>query len=110
MLNDLSREERLQLMRFVCSFAWADLEVVPAERAMIAQLTEKLELDDEDKELVVTWLAYPPDPEDVDPTRVPVEHKKLFLATIMEIVAADGVLDPDEMESFDLFKQLMVDD
>ena len=32
MLDALDREDRLQLMRFVCSFAWADLEVTARER------------------------------------------------------------------------------
>ena len=32
MLDTLSREERLQLMRFVCSFAWADLERLEVRR------------------------------------------------------------------------------
>ena len=45
MLKNLSREDRLQVMRFVCSFAWADLEVQKEEREYIARLgTDFVEL------------------------------------------------------------------
>ena len=49
MLDTLNREDRLQLMRFVCSFAWADLEVTSEEREFIVQLVDRLELDDEER-------------------------------------------------------------
>jgi len=31
MFDALSRDERLLLLRFVCAFAWTDLEVTPRE-------------------------------------------------------------------------------
>ena len=34
-MQSLSREDRLSLMRFVCSFAWADFEVQDQERTFI---------------------------------------------------------------------------
>ena len=50
MLDALDREDRLQLMRFVCSFAWADLEVSDGEREFIVKLVDRLEeLDDVQK-------------------------------------------------------------
>ena len=94
-------------MRFVCSFAWADLEIAPGERALIAQYMETLKLDDDEKELVADWLTYPPAPEEVDPTLVPKEHRKLFLDAIQQMVAADGVIDDDERVNLELFKMLM---
>ncbi|MCC6527150.1 MAG: TerB family tellurite resistance protein, partial [Polyangiaceae bacterium] len=35
MLSKLSKTDRMRLMRFVCSFAWADLEVQNEERAYV---------------------------------------------------------------------------
>ena len=44
MLDRLSSAERLRLMKFVCSFAWADLEVRPEERRFVARLIDRLGL------------------------------------------------------------------
>lgn len=110
MLKELESEDRLTLMRFVCSFAWADLEIAPGERALVAQLMEQLELDEEEKEMVADWLSYPPAPEDVDPTQIPYEHRSLFLKAIEQMVAADGIIEEEERENLALFKMLLSDD
>lgn len=107
MLNELSPNDRLTLMRFVCSFAWADLEIAPGERALVAQLMEQLDLGPEGKEQVADWLTYPPAPEDVDPTQIPKEHRALFLKAIQDMVAADGVVDDEERVNFELFRMLL---
>ena len=110
MLDELESEDRLTLMRFVCSFAWADLEIAPGERALVAQLMEQLELDENEKEMVADWLSYPPAPEDVDPTQIPHEHRSLFLKAIEQMVAADGIIEEEERENLALFKMLLSDD
>ena len=46
MLSDLSSQDRLRLMKFVCSFAWADLEIRPEERVFVAQMVRRLELEE----------------------------------------------------------------
>jgi hypothetical protein len=107
MVSKLSRPERMRLMRFVCSFAWADLEVQDEERAFVARLMTKLDLDDEERNQVAAWLKVPPPPEEVDPSQVPREHRKLFLDTVRQLVAADNVLDPEERENLALFEQLL---
>ncbi len=108
MLDKLSREERMRLMRFVCSFAWADLEVQKEERAFVGKLMNKLELTAEEKKQVAKWLQVPPRPEEVDPTDVPRAHRKIFLDTIKKVIAADKRLDPDEKENLELLEQLLV--
>ena len=40
--SDLEGEDRLRLLRFVCSFAWADLEVDEAERGFVYKLIDQL--------------------------------------------------------------------
>ena len=67
MLETLDREERLRLVKFVCSFAWADLEVQVEEREFVKRLVERLELDDAERGMVDEWLQVPPRPEEVDP-------------------------------------------
>jgi uncharacterized tellurite resistance protein B-like protein len=106
MLDKLDREERLQLMRFVCSFAWADLEVQDKERAFIRKMVDKLGLSREEKKQVEAWLDVPPPAEDVDPTRIPRAHRKLFLDAAKGIIAADGRLDPEEQENLALLEAL----
>ena len=110
MLENLEPEDRMTLMRFVCSFAWADLEIAPGERALVAQFMEQLNLDKEEKELVADWLSYPPAPEEVDPTQIPYEHRSLFLTAIEQMVAADGIVDEEERVNLELFKMLLSDD
>ncbi|MBW2453938.1 MAG: TerB family tellurite resistance protein [Deltaproteobacteria bacterium] len=107
MLNKLSRPQRLQLMKFVCSFAWSDLEVQQEERSFVKKMMGKLELDDTERLQVAGWLEVPPPPEEVDPSAIPAEHRQLFLETMRAVIAADKVLDPDERENLALFEQLL---
>lgn len=107
MLEELDRRERLRLMKFVCSFAWADLEIRPEERSFVARLLRQLELDEEDRQRVEEWLQVPPEPDAVDPTLVPQAHRKLFLEAIEGVIAADGEIAPEESESLALFQQLV---
>lgn len=104
----LSRDDRLRIIEFVCAFAWADLEVGDAERAFIFRLLERMGLDD-DKGQVEAWLRHPPPAEDVDPTRVPAAHRELLLGVARELVHADGHLEPEEQEMFQLMEQLLVE-
>jgi uncharacterized tellurite resistance protein B-like protein len=107
MPTSLSREDRLRLMKFVCSFAWADLEVQDQERSFVAKMISKLGLED-DRKLIEGWLRHPPAPEEVDPTDVPREHRELFLEAVRELVRADNRIDPQEAESLALFEQLLI--
>ena len=107
MLSRLDRKDRLRLMKFVCSFAWADLEIRPEEREFVKRLLERLELEPADRKRVRQWLRVPPEPDEVDPTSIPLEHRKLFLRTVEEAVAADGQLAPEERENLQLFKALL---
>jgi uncharacterized tellurite resistance protein B-like protein len=104
--NALSRSERLQLLRFVTSFAWADLEVTPAERAFIHRLVSRLHLDPEESRQVEGWMKVPPPPDDIDPTTVPHEHRLLLLTVVREMMEADGEVSEEERETLALLEQL----
>jgi uncharacterized tellurite resistance protein B-like protein len=106
-LSQLSKEDRLRLVKFVCSFAWADLQIADSERSFVHKLVRKLRLDSEEKKLVEEWLEIPPRPEELDPAEIPREHRTLFLATAREMVAADGEIAEEEVENLALFEQLL---
>lgn len=106
-MQKLSRQDRLRLMKFVCSFAWADLEVKASERKFIDKTMKKLRLDDAERAQVQQWLEVPPRAEEVDPTRIPAAHRQIFLDTIRDVITADGEVAKDEWENLALFEQLL---
>ncbi len=96
------------MLKFVCSFAWADLEIRPEERAFVDHVVRSLELSDEDQSKVEGWMAVPPSPESVDPTRIPLAQRKLFLDTIEGVIVSDGRVAPKERENLALLRDLLV--
>lgn len=109
-MTELTSEERLLLMRFVCSFAWADLEVRAQERAFVHRLTQQLSLSPDEIAQVNGWLHTPPPPEDIDPQDIPVQHRRMFLAAAQAMIAIDGEVDEEELNILDLFISLLADD
>ena len=106
-VKDLDKESRLRLVRFVCSFAWADLKVQDSERSFVGRLLKELGLDEDERKAADEWLTVPPMPEDVDPTDIPDAHRQIFLSTALQVVGADGNVDPAEMEMLTLFEKLL---
>jgi uncharacterized tellurite resistance protein B-like protein len=107
MLLELTENERLLLLRFVCAFAWADLEIREQEREFVARLVDKLGLAADEREQVQRWLASGVPPEDVDPNHVPRRHRELFLSCAREIINVDGEVDPNEADNLALLEQLL---
>jgi uncharacterized tellurite resistance protein B-like protein len=107
-IDQLDRNDRLRLVKFVCSFVWADLEVRPEERDFVDHIVRSLEFNDEDRSKVKGWMAVPPSPEAVDPTRIPLAQRKLFLDSIEGVILSDGEVSPEERENFALLKELLV--
>ncbi len=105
-LSRLSPRERLQLLRFVTSFAWSDLDVTAGERAYVHRLVSRLHLTPEEALEVEGWLRIPPSEDDVDPTTIPHEHRRLFLDAVREMVGVDGEASPEEKETLALLEQL----
>lgn len=110
MLSQLAPQQRMRLMRFVCSFAWADLEIQPEERAFVSDLMGRLEFDAEDRRQVNQWLELPPRPEDVDPTGIPLEHRRIFVASVKGVIDADGEVTDEERSALALFEQLVANE
>jgi len=91
----------------VCSFAWVDLTVRPAERAFVSRLTRRLELDDDELRQVEGWLARPPPPESVDPTLIPRAHRMRFIRAIESVIAIDSEISALEKSQLISFAQLL---
>jgi uncharacterized tellurite resistance protein B-like protein len=106
-LGKLDRQDRMRLMKFVCSFAWADLEIADQERRFVQRMIERLGLKDDEKKEVMAWLVLPPRVEEVDPEQVPFAHRELFLQAAREIIAADGTISEEERENLSLLEQLL---
>jgi hypothetical protein len=98
----------MKLVEFVCSFAWADLEVRPEERVFISRLIQRLELDDDEDLQVQKWLETPPSVDEVDPTSIPAAHRRVFVESIEGLIASDGEVAQEESETLEVFKQLLV--
>ena len=107
MLDALNKEDRLQLMRFVCSFAWADLEITDREREFIVKMVDRLNLDDDERQQVEKWLEVPPLPDDLDPADVPREHRQLFLDAARAMIFSDGEVNDVEAENLIILDQLL---
>jgi uncharacterized tellurite resistance protein B-like protein len=107
MFDDLSRDERLLLLRFACAFAWTDLEVTERERAFVRRLVTRLALAEDEAAEVEEWLAVAPSPGSVDPARVPAEHRRAFVETVRALIYADGKVDPEEREQFERLKSAL---
>ncbi len=107
MFDQLGQKDRLQLVRFVCSFAWADLEIKEQEREYIYDLIRRLDFDDEESLQVERWLGRPPDPDEVDPVDVPLRHREVFLQHVLAVSRSDGELADVEQEAYELLSQLL---
>ncbi|MDP6977218.1 MAG: TerB family tellurite resistance protein [Myxococcota bacterium] len=107
MLQDLDRAERMRLMKFVCSFAWADLEIHRREREFVSRLVGRLELTKDEEVEVAGWLEVPPPAGELDPTTIPAQHRAVFVAAVRGMVEADGVVNQDERDCLTLFEQLL---
>ncbi|TNF61920.1 MAG: TerB family tellurite resistance protein [Deltaproteobacteria bacterium] len=107
MLDALNKEDRLQLMRFVCSFAWADLEITDREREFIVKMVVRLGLDDDEQDQVAEWLEVPPRADDLDPADIPREHRQLFLDAAKAMILSDGSVEDVEAENLIILDQLL---
>lgn len=104
---NMTPAERMNLMRFVCSFVWTDLRVAQTERDLVMRIAGRLALTDAEVKQVAQWLQVPPDADEVDPSSVPREHRQLFLQVAELAVKADGRVVPAERDSLALFRSLL---
>jgi len=106
-MEPMTSEDRLRLLRFVCSFAWADLQVAEEERRLIRDLADALGVTADESNLVSAWLKQPPQAEDIDPLDIPPHLRQAVLEAVAAVVRADGVVDDREVETFALLEALI---
>ena len=63
----MNATERMNLMRFVCSFVWTDLKVAQQERDLVMRIAGRLALTEVEAKQVEQWLRVPPNIDEVDP-------------------------------------------
>jgi uncharacterized tellurite resistance protein B-like protein len=102
----MSPSTRKKLVQMACIAAWSDLEIHDSERRVIFDLATQLALPGNDLADVREWLQSPPP--DFDPYEIPNEHRAAFLAAFLEVVTADGRIDPEESETIRLLRELVV--
>jgi uncharacterized membrane protein YebE (DUF533 family) len=107
MMNELTVEEKLRFVRFMCAFAWADLDIADRERGLIRDLIQRLDLPASAVEEAEGWLVHPPLEEDLDPYDIPDAHRRIFLQAATELIGVDGHVDRMEVENLALFEMLM---
>jgi uncharacterized tellurite resistance protein B-like protein len=107
MLDRLSRDQRLLLLKFVCAFAWTDLEIKESEKNFVARLVSRLSLSDADRAEVNNWLHVAPAPSELDPALVATEHRRAFVEAVRAVIYADGSVDAEEREQFERLKSAL---
>jgi hypothetical protein len=103
----MTAAERMNLMKFVCSFVWTDLKVAAQERDLVMRIAGRLALNEAELQQVEQWLRLPPNVEEIDPTAVPKAHRQLFLQAAELAVKADGRVVPAEKDTLALFRALL---
>lgn len=101
------RKARMELLKFVCTFAWTDLRVQQEERDLVMRIAGRLGLDEAELAQVREWLRAPPAAEEVDPTRIPLPWRQEFLAAAEAVVAADGRVLGSERDALAVFRELL---
>lgn len=96
--------ERMKLLRFAASFLWADLDIADAERTFLLELAAELDIARADAHAL---LDRPPTADEVDPARVDPFLADAIRAVALRAIAADGKVEPKEMQLFDLLDALL---
>lgn len=100
----LSKADRLQVLRFAASFVWADLEVRAPERRFLSHLADELAVD---RTELPRLLALPPTAEEIDPASVSRAAAVAVRSAALRAIASDGHVDAAEMTMFELLDDLL---
>ncbi len=110
MFEALSHGDRMLLLRFVCAFAWTDLEIKDGARKFVQRLMDRMQLSKEDRSEVDSWLHVAPSPETTNPKLVPKEHRRVFLDSVRALIYADGEVEAEERDRFERLRQALSQD
>ena len=110
MFENLSRDDHMLLLRFVCAFAWTDLEIHQGERQFVERLIARMQLSADDRTEAFAYLHVAPSPEATNPKLVPKEHRRVFIESVRALIYADGDVDAEERERFEKLKAALSSD
>jgi len=99
--------DRLCILRFAATFLWADLHVDLAEHAFFIDLARELGVPRHSLPSIADMLSSPPQPEEIDPTRVSPALAARVRDVALRAIASDGRVMAREMELFDLLDELL---
>jgi uncharacterized tellurite resistance protein B-like protein len=108
MLEKLDRTTRLRLLRILAAAAWVDGEVEDRERAFVEKILTRLPIPEDERKTVRGYLDTPPHPAEVDPSKIPPEHRELLVGLVSELVHADGKVDPEEETALEDLRALLL--
>lgn len=108
MLDKLDRTTRLRLLRVLTAAAWVDGEVQPEERAFYEKLLDKLPLSKDERDTAMAYLDKPPHPAEVDPMKIPPEHRETLVKLIWQLVGSDSNMHPDELQAVRDLEELLL--
>lgn len=108
MLDKIDKTSRLRLLRVVAAAAWVDGEVDERERAFVEKLLEKLPIGDDERKVVRGYLDTPPHPAEIDPGKIPREHREHLMSLVSELMHADGKVGEEELEAFRELETLLL--
>ena len=94
----MNAAERMNLMRFVCSFVWTDLRVAQSERDLVMRIAGRMALSEPELAQVSQWLRQPPAVDDIDPTSIPRAHRALFLQAGVAVIPICAAVLEQELE------------
>jgi tellurite resistance protein len=109
-LSQMSRDERLLLLRFACDFAWADQQIRDQEKQFVRRLMRRFRLDETDTAQVEEWLGSPPEADSVDPSTIPVDLRETFLEAARAVIFADGEVEDEERQRLKRLKAALVNE
>jgi uncharacterized tellurite resistance protein B-like protein len=108
MLDKIDKTTRLRLLRIVAAAAWVDGEVDERERAFVEKLLARLPLGEDERKTVRGYLDSPPHPAEIDPNKIPREHREMLMSLVSELVHADGKVSEEELEAFRELETLLL--
>jgi uncharacterized tellurite resistance protein B-like protein len=108
MLEKLDRTTRLRLLRVLTAAAWVDGEVQAEERAFFEKLLDKFPIPKDEREIAMAYLDEPPHPAEVDPMKIPPEHRETLVKLVREVVGADSTVDPQEQQAVQDLEELLL--
>jgi uncharacterized membrane protein YebE (DUF533 family) len=81
--------------------------VTDGERRFVERLVNKLDLSDDDRTNVSSWLEVAPPPSTINPDLVPGEHRRVFVEAVRALIYSDGEVDEEERERFEKLKSAL---